>query len=805
VQTPENPTPVSEEKSLETGEESPSGVSVILFEDVFHQGKLIGDTRTYFQNQNIPAEFIVISAEGPRLAPLSEAQQTHSVQSLDIAVRSAKFERIAIIDAVYEFDEAHWNIGNPTCNTETFRSWSFRPTRAPGSRKILAWFYCLITRALLGVQKNRLAPGFVTCPKSLLSKINLHRLDHQFADSVSQLLAVARLKGHRVEQYTCQSRQPETQWTKTNSADPHLPKSKSIKRSIGRNLQFWFSELAFPGRPSKSSQSISPWKHIAATAVILLMAAFILFANSGYPLFEPDETRNAQLAMNILESGNWISLSLDGEPYWDKPPLLAWMTAVSYQCFGVSEFTTRLPSILSSLVLLGFMIAAGSKLTGFRPAAFAAVAMLLAWGFTFQARYVTMDALLTLFTTMVTLGVAVGVSAKGNRKFSRGWLITSGIALGLGILAKGPICLVLTVPPLFAWMFLNRQVRGQSVVAATKLLLVPAVLVAVPWFVVTSIRSPEFVSYFLWKHHVLRFSDAFNHQEPFWYYLPILWLFMFPASILLPRAIQFILSSKQKYRMSRLPAHGLLAISAFWIVGFFSLSQCKLPAYVLPAFPLIALLTGVIFNLELKQTTALRSRFDRLPKRIAIGVSVLSLIVSALIMYQFENYQASVVLACAVVVSIALVVRYSIKRSTKRNTSWVATAAIGMLFVFLGVNHLVPTIAKDRSILSSLSQLGQNRKSIPIIYFGRDAFGSDLYLPGKSIVKIDEEALSDMEAKLLKQPQSTIVASDSNIDRIKEIFGKDITIEPAPGRHTFFASLSPERIAAARQPNRTQK
>jgi dolichol-phosphate mannosyltransferase len=805
VQTPENLTPVSEDDAPEPVDERFLGVSVILFEDAAHQGKLIGDARSYFQSQNTPTEFIVVSAEGPRLTPLSEAQQTHSVQSLDIAVRTAKFERVAIIDAVYEFDEAHWNIGNPSCNTEAFRSWSFRPTRAPGSRRILAWFYCLVVRALLGVRKNRLAPGFVTCPKSQLSKINLHRLDHQFADSVSQLLSVARLKGFRVEQYTCQSRQPKTQWTKTNSAEPHFPKSKSIKRSIGRNLQFWFSDLAFPARPSKSSHSISPWKHTAATAVILLLAALILFANSNYPLFEPDETRNAQLAMNIVESGNWISLSLEGEPYWDKPPLLAWMTAVSYRCLGVSEFTTRLPSILSSLVLLGFMIAAGSKLVGFRAAAFAAVAMLLAWGFTFQARYVTMDALLTLFTTVVTLGVAVGVSTQGNRKFSHRWLVTSGIALALGILAKGPICLVLTVPPLFVWMFLNRQVSRRSVTAAAKFVLIPAVIVAAPWFIATSVRSPEFVSYFLWKHHVLRFSDAFNHQEPFWYYLPILWLFMFPASILLPRAIQFILSSKQKYRMRRLPAHGLLAISAFWIVGFFSLSHCKLPAYILPAFPFVALLTGVVFNLELRHATSLRSRFDRLPKRIAIGVSILSMIVSALIMYQFQNDQASVVLSGVVIVSVALAVRYSIKRSTKRNTSWIATAAIGLLFVFLGVNYLVPTIAKDRSILSSLSRHGQNRQSIPIIYFGRDAFGSDLYLPGKSIVKIDEESLSDMETTLLQQPQATIVASDSNIDRIKESFGKDITIEPAPGRHTFFASLSPERIAAARRPNRTQK
>ncbi len=799
------PFPVDEETSCESIAEGPRGVSVILFEDEAHQEKMISDTRAHFQRHETAVEFIVISADGMRLAPLCETQQTRSVQSLDVAIRCANFDKLAIIDTVYHFDAKHWNIVDPMRREEAFRSWCCRPTRAPRSRRILAWFYCQIIRLLLGGTKNRIAPGLVTFSKSSISNIDLHRLDQHSADSVFQLLAVAKLKGHKIEEHYSNSCQPETEWTKTNSSEPHFPKSKSLKHSIKRNLQFWFCEIAFPARPSKSHHFISPWQHVAASSAIIMLAAFLLLTNSNYPLFEPDETRNAQLALNILDSGNWSSLTLAGEPYWDKPPLLAWLTAASYKCFGISEFSTRLPSIFGSLVLLTFMLVAGSKLMGFRVAALGVAAMLLAWGFMFQARYVTMDALLTLFTTVVTLGIAVGFTSTAPKRIGRWWLIVSGIALGLGVLAKGPICIVLTAPPIVAWLYLNRSVSREVVRAALKLVLVPAVLVAAPWFVLTTIRSPEFAWYFLWTHHVVRFSDAFNHQEPFWYYVPILWLFMFPASILLPRVIHFIVSRKQKYRLFRLPIHGLLAMSAFWIVGFFSVSQCKLPAYVLPAFPLIALLTGVVFNFELARSTDRRSRFDRLPKRIAIGVCVLSLAVSAVTIYQFGNHGAALVLGFAVVVSLALAMFFPLKRSTTRCASWIATVAIGLLFVSLGVNQLVPSIASDRSILKSLCRQHQNRQAVPVVYFGRDSFGSEFYLPDTKVIQFDEEALPHMQEFLSLHPQTTIVASNSNIERVKKTFGSDIIIEEAPGRHIFFASFTPERIASDLRFRRTRK
>ena len=799
INLPNTETTNCDAEAAHSNEDDPRpGVSVILFEDAIRQGKLIADARRLLNLQETPVEFFVVTGSDTRLTPLSGSKAAVSVQSVEAAIRLSKHETIAIADSVYRFDDAHWNVIKPTSESQAIRSWSFAPSLAPGSRRVLAWFYCLMVRILLGVRKNRITPGLVVFPKPLLGGIDLHRIDSKHPDSVSQLMAVAKSRGIPLEEHRCSVRQSDTLWSKTNSGEPHFPKSKSIKASIRHTIQFWFGELAFPARLQTKSRRAQKydWNSIARDCLILIVAAVLLFANSGYPLFEPDETRNAQLALNIVESGNWLSLSLFDEPYWDKPPLLAWLTAVSYTCFGVSEWSTRLPSLVSSLLLIAFLLNAGTKLLGSRVAAMGCAALLLAWGFSFQSRYVTMDALLMLCTTVTTLGIAVGIRRRNQRTYRPRWLIASGIALGLGILAKGPVCAVLAIPPVIVWAALNAEITRKARKEAFKRVAIPAAIIAAPWFIITTILHPEFAYHFLWKHHVVRFSDAFNHEEPFWYYAPIIWLFMFPASILLPRVIHAMASQKQKHCSFRTPVHGLLVLSSIWIIGFFSFSQCKLPAYIFPVFPMIALLTGAVLDIDLARSPETRGRIDRLPKRIAIGLVILTTIV-AIVSWSFGavDSTSTLVAAATVLASIALAILFSTKRTTGRKKAWLATAAIGLLFVFLGVNHLVPAFSQHRSISSAISG-EQGRESVPVVYFGRDSFASDIYLPHRTVVQFDEESLESLEEFMLRNPQASIVASDENLERVKTVLGENASVEKGAGRHVWKISLTPERLVA---------
>jgi len=528
----------------------------------------------------------------------------------------------------------------------------------------------------------------------------------------------------------------------------------------------------------------------------MLLAAILLFANSDYPLFEPDEARNAQLAINIVETGDWVSLSLFGEPYLDKPPLLTWLTAISYSIFGVSAWATRLPSLIASFSLVGFLMFAGTKLVGLRKAVLGSAALLVAWGFVFQSRYVTTDPLLTLCTTVTILGIALAVQRDRQKSHRSYWSFVAGIALGLGAVTKGPVCAVITIPPLALWLLLNRDVTSKEIRHALKNVAIPAILISAPWYCLIMLQNPNFLWYFLWEHHVVRFSDAFNHQEPFWFYLPIGWLMMFPASIFLPRVFRSMTSKKQKYRSVRTPVDGLLTISSIWTIGFFSMSDCKLPAYILPAIPLLALLIGVVLDTDLNRLVGMRTRFDRLSKRISIGVCLLSVVVFAAGWYfGYQTFTAVAIAALAVVMSILLAANFPLKRSTSRPVSWMATFAIAFMFVCLGVNVLIPAIAHNRSILESIAAQPDS-DATPVVYFGRDSFAASMYLPNRTVVHFNEESLAGTKHWLEKNPQALIVASDENVDRIRVAFGEAASIQKTETRHTFQISVSSERFAA---------
>jgi 4-amino-4-deoxy-L-arabinose transferase-like glycosyltransferase len=790
----------------------------VLFEDALHQADALRKICAWFDRQKVPFEIISINATGPQLTPLSDCPQLQAATGIDAAIRFSKYPSLLFVDSNYDFNSKQYELLVQDSGRVPFQSSSYRHCRPPRSRRIMVWLFLIILRLTLKVRKTRINPGMVLIEKSKLKELNLTHVDHQSPDSIGQILALAKRSQFPVNEHVCVEPQPDTQWTKANSSDPHFPKSRSLKRSIFRGIAFWFNALAFPASSDlvtkKSSRvheaAYSTLSKFVASTLLLLIASFLLLSNSSYPLLEPDETRNAQLALNIIESGNWFSLSLNDQPYWDKPPLLAWLTAASYRMFGLSEFATRLPSAIASLAMMAVMLLLGRRLIGFRAAWLGVAATMLGWGFLFQCRYVTMDAILTCCVTIAFLCVLYGVGSNGKR---RSWsVVLAGVMAGFGVLAKGPVCIVILAVPVLAWLLLHRFRTKKLTRRTLKRFCLPMILVSLPWFVVTAISTPAFLLHFFWKHHVVRFSEAFNHQEPFWYYLPVLWLFMFPASILIPRVIKFLASSKPEVRLTRTPEHGVLAISAGWIIVFFSLSDCKLPAYILPAFPMIGMLIGVVLDQMLVRrghangalhfsSVAVRNRIDRLPKRIAIGMAVLTLAVSGVVIFRYDDFQLPFLLGLFFAALVAGMLMIAVRRSTPRGVAWLATGLICVVFVSTGINQLVPSIATERSILSTLAAKGDddNFRSLPVVYFGRDSFAAKMYLPGREVVHVREENLPDMQKFLRQHPASAIVATSENVQRIVESGNVDVEIESIGTRHLFQSRPATSQIARAKE------
>jgi 4-amino-4-deoxy-L-arabinose transferase-like glycosyltransferase len=359
----------------------------------------------------------------------------------------------------------------------------------------------------------------------------------------------------------------------------------STPRSLPAWLPFLWSRVLFPGTSSAAEEPRTGQR--LALAVLLVLPALLLYPCLSFALFEPDEGRYAQIPREMLNRGDLIVPVLQGEPYLDKPPLFYWLVALSYRLFGVAEWSARLvPALAVHATILVTWYLGRRSLGG--PAAFlGALLLALAPGFTSVGRLLLLDSLLALWATLALFG---GFEAVRGERFRLGWWLLAAVACGLGVLTKGPVALVLLLPPLW----LQRRLAGGQAPSWRAWLAFAALvlMVALPWYVVLACRLPGFVRHFLWEHHVLRFLTPFAHEEGVFFYVPILLGGLLPGTLLLVSFVRFLLAGSEERSRLRTPALGFCLLGAAWCVFFFTLSSCKLPTYVLPAYPPLTLALG---------------------------------------------------------------------------------------------------------------------------------------------------------------------------------------------------------------------
>jgi 4-amino-4-deoxy-L-arabinose transferase-like glycosyltransferase len=324
--------------------------------------------------------------------------------------------------------------------------------------------------------------------------------------------------------------------------------------------------------------------------VLLLLAvpAVLLYPCLAFPLLEPDESRYAEVPREMLRGGDWVTPRLDGEPYLEKPPLLYWLTAASFRLFGLHEWAARLPPALAvhGCVLLAYFF--GRRLLGERAAFWGALLLALAPGFVSVGRLLLIDGVLTFCTTLALFAAFEAV--RGGR-LRWGWWLLSAAACGLGVLGKGPVALALVVAPLALHRWLGGRPAGVTRPAVAAFLGVVAAL-TLPWYAALCLRSPAFAYTFFWEHNVLRFLTPFAHEQGVWFYGPVVLLGLLPATLFTVPFVRFLASSDGAVAARRPPELGFLLLAGGWCVLFFTLAACKLPTYVMPAFPPLALALG---------------------------------------------------------------------------------------------------------------------------------------------------------------------------------------------------------------------
>ncbi|MFT7633350.1 MAG: 4-amino-4-deoxy-L-arabinose transferase-like glycosyltransferase [Mariniblastus sp.] len=749
-----------------------------------------------------------------------QSRQTKSVcrAQLRDAIAKAEHRLIAIVDegTTVDQDQLRSMLNRveqapvQTCFEQSIPLPSMRFGRI---KRVLIQVLTWLTRLVFRIQKTEFTRGVTLIDRDQISAaINelecttsssrsvIGSGEFGWAYTVEQLLAMCRLQGICVVETKTAGHVVFSATAETAEASKEF-RFKRIQQAFQATLRFWWNRIMFPRRncdaPDKRYRRLD---RVAALLVLGVLGGFILFQNLGFPLFEPDEARNSQLASNVLESGHWLSLTLASENYWDKPPLQIWAIACSYKIFGVSPFSTRVPIALAAALTVLLTVLVGQRLVGFRAAWLAGILLLLTTGFVCTGRYVTMDASLTAMATAMSLFGFLAIQQPFQRRFS----IAAGVACGLGILIKGPVIGVLCLPPLLVAIWLGESKQSWSL-KSFAWFAVPAFLISAPWFIATAVIHPDFLVYFFWKHHVVRFSAAFNHREPFWYYFIGIFIFMFPASYLLPSVAKFLTSRKSHNRFARTREHGYLLLSALWVVGFFSISESKLPTYILPSFPPICLLMGVLLDRKLfsnstysiaaiqasgrlaklaNNRTWLEKIGRRAPIELLFWFGITGLAANQLL--QSESVTATYLLVCTCVL-LMLVVATSLFRAQPK-IAWACFGAMACLMISLTAHQLIPGISSDRSIHVAAARIQtlDEFQHAPVVFFGRESYGAGMTLNSSEIKCFDETDVSSLVEFLASNPHSIIVASEEPMDVLRHDLPWTIALEERDdARHLY--------------------
>ena len=324
-------------------------------------------------------------------------------------------------------------------------------------------------------------------------------------------------------------------------------------------------------------------------AVLFLVAWFSGLAVRR--LQHPDEGRYAEIAREMAASGNWVTPRLNGLKYFEKPPFQYWATAVAFNTFGVREWTARLAPALAGMLAVVMVGMTAVRLDGATTGAYAALALAgCVWPFALS-QLLTLDSVLSAWLAGALCAFLLAQRDGLATGTQRNWMLAAYAAAAGATLTKGLVGLVIPGATLVLYTLATRDISPWK-----RLHLVPGMvfylLLTVPWFVLVSRDNPEFAQFFFIHEHVERFLTTEHKREGGWYYfIPLL------AAGLLPWLFVWLWTLARSWRDAAVTASGFswpkfCLVWALFVFVFFSFSRSKLPSYILPLFPALALVVG---------------------------------------------------------------------------------------------------------------------------------------------------------------------------------------------------------------------
>ncbi|MBZ0248514.1 MAG: glycosyltransferase family 39 protein [Burkholderiales bacterium] len=491
----------------------------------------------------------------------------------------------------------------------------------------------------------------------------------------------------------------------------------------------------------------------AVLVLLALLALFVGVDNMQRPLAHPDEGRYSEISREMAASGDWVTPRLNGIKYFEKPPLQYWASAAAFRLFGESPFTARIYTALAGLLALAAVGFTARRLAGTDAALLAVGVLLSSPYFLGMGGVVTLDMGLTAWTTVAVC--AFLLAAAGPPAECRRWMLLAWAGMALAVLSKGLIGIVFPAAAVFLhclvhrdWRLLARLewARGAALFLA----------ITVPWFVLVSAANPEFPRFFFVHEHFERFlTKTHRREEPWWYFWPILFAGFLPWMLaLVPAAVE----GWRREAAAGFPWRRFALLWSGFILLFFSASGSKLPAYILPVFPVFALVLG---------DWLARAEPRRLWKMVAIVVPLLVVAIAlawgaperARNAWTRELYAAARpwILSGLAVLAVALAAAALKLRAGRKAGALAAIVAASLLFIDFvedGYERLAPrqsgfqvaeTIRREAPPEARVYSVGLYDQTVPF-YLGRtvtlvayvDEFEMGLRLePGRAIPTLE--------------------------------------------------------------------
>jgi 4-amino-4-deoxy-L-arabinose transferase-like glycosyltransferase len=518
-----------------------------------------------------PAVLAALVAKEPRLRPIHHATRRGQTAAIATGFGAARGELIATLDADLQCRPeelprllAALGDADAVCGVRVGR-------QDPGSRRLASMLANGARRMLLAPRLRDLA-----CPARVMRASALARLADVtplFDGAHRWLPALFELAGLRVAQV------PLRHWPRHAGVSKYTTRGRlgPIARETVRVAQLTLRRS---------------WRRRAffGAVVLVLVATPYVYALGRWPLIEPDEGRNAEVAREMLELGRWSVPHFNQIPYLDKPTMLFWLIAGSYKVMGVNEFAARLPAAVSAVATVGLTWVLARRLVGGPRAALAAAIVATAPLVLVFARLAIFD---MPFTAFVTLALWCLVRARLDG--GAGWLVPlAGLAMAAATLTKGPVGAAL---PLLSWLAGRGALPPPRERTPPRALLLAGLLFVVAvgsWIAVVLRHEPGFLRYALIDETFLRFTSVARFRRGgavYLYPLTLVWA-LAPWSVVLVGVVPELV------RCWRLPTADGTAVRfatrvAVTMIVFFTLSASKRPQYILPALVPLAIVCAV--------------------------------------------------------------------------------------------------------------------------------------------------------------------------------------------------------------------